>query len=112
MTSNQGKTTTDTSATVQKRGFAAMNRQLQRAIASKGGQAAHQKGTAHEFDSKEARLAGQKGGMAVSRDREHMAEIGRRGGESRQATQRTAEQSSASIGEPSPRQPGAKPGAC
>lgn len=71
-----------------KRGFAAMNQQLQREIASKGGQAAHQKGTAHEFDSEEARLAGQKGGVAVSRDRNHMAEIGRRGGESRQAAQR------------------------
>lgn len=112
MTSNPGKTASDASATAQKRGFAAMNQQLQRAIASKGGQAAHQKGTAHEFDSKEARLAGQKGGMAVSRDREHMAEIGRKGGESRQAMQRAAEQSPASIGEPSSQQTGAKLGAC
>jgi general stress protein YciG len=76
-----------------KRGFAAMNQQLQREIASKGGQAAHQKGTAHEFDSEEARLAGQKGGAMVSRDRDHMAEIGRRGGESRQAAQRDDERS-------------------
>lgn len=71
-----------------KRGFAAMNEEQQREIASKGGQAAHQKGTAHEFDSEEARRAGQKGGEAVSRDREHMAEIGRKGGESRQAANR------------------------
>lgn len=71
-----------------KRGFAAMNEARQREIASKGGQAAHQKGTAHEFDSEEARLAGQKGGEAVSRNREHMAEIGRKGGESRQSAQR------------------------
>ncbi len=69
-----------------KRGFAAMDEATQRAIASKGGQAAHQKGTAHEFDSEEARRAGQKGGEAVSRNREHMAEIGRKGGESRQST--------------------------
>jgi len=68
-----------------KRGFAAMDGATQRAIASKGGQAAHQKGTAHEFDSEEARRAGQKGGEAVSRNREHMAEIGRKGGESRQS---------------------------
>src|SRR5471030_2919045 len=45
-----------------KRGFAAMNEAQQREIASKGGQAAHQKGTAHEFDTEEARRAGQKGG--------------------------------------------------
>ncbi|MES2263284.1 MAG: KGG domain-containing protein [Pseudomonadota bacterium] len=71
-----------------KRGFAAMNEAQQREIASKGGQAAHQKGTAHEFDSEEARRAGQKGGEAVSRNREHMAAIGRKGGESRQSAQR------------------------
>jgi general stress protein YciG len=71
-----------------KRGFAAMDEATQRAIASKGGQAAHQKGTAHEFDSEEARRAGQKGGEAVSRDREHMAAIGRKGGESRQSAAR------------------------
>ncbi len=71
-----------------KRGFAAMDENQQREIASKGGQAAHQKGTAHEFDSEEARRAGQKGGEAVSRDREHMADIGRKGGESRQSAAR------------------------
>ncbi|WP_426193031.1 KGG domain-containing protein [Massilia sp. DWR3-1-1] len=73
-----------------KRGFAAMDQNQQREIASKGGQAAHQKGTAHEFDSEEARRAGQKGGEAVSRDRNHMAEIGRKGGESRQSASRAA----------------------
>jgi len=65
------------------RGFASMDREKQREIASKGGRAAHAKGTAHEFDSGEARDAGRKGGMAVSRNREHMAAIGRRGGEAR-----------------------------
>src|SRR4029078_10926160 len=39
--------------------------------------------TAHDFDSSEAREAGRKGGVAVSRNREHMAAIGRRGGEAR-----------------------------
>jgi uncharacterized protein len=65
------------------RGFASMDRSKQREIASKGGRAAHAKGTAHEFDSGEAREAGRKGGVAVSRNREHMAAIGRRGGEAR-----------------------------
>jgi uncharacterized protein len=65
------------------RGFASMDRSKQKEIASKGGKAAHAKGTAHEFDSSEAREAGRKGGVAVSRNREHMAAIGRRGGEAR-----------------------------
>ena len=66
-----------------KRGFASMDEEKQREIASKGGQAAHEAGNAHEFDSDEAREAGKKGGEAVSQDREHMAEIGEKGGESR-----------------------------
>lgn len=73
------------------RGFASMDRSKQREIASKGGKAAHAKGTAHEFDSGEAREAGRKGGVAVSRNREHMAAIGRRGGEARgQSRNRTS----------------------
>jgi general stress protein YciG len=59
-----------------------MTPEKKREIASKGGRAAHQKGTAHEFTSDEARAAGRKGGETVSRDRQHMSEIGRRGGES------------------------------
>ena len=49
------------------RGFASMDRGKQREIASKGGKAAHQKGTAHEWTSDEAREAGRKGGMASHR---------------------------------------------
>ena len=49
------------------RGFASMDRSKQRDIASKGGKAAHQKGTAHEWTSEEAREAGRKGGMASYR---------------------------------------------
>jgi general stress protein YciG len=71
------------SRTRSNRGFASMDRDKQKEIASKGGRAAHAKGTAHEFDSGEAREAGRKGGVAVSRNREHMAAIGRRGGEAR-----------------------------
>ncbi|MEA5503013.1 general stress protein [Halotia wernerae UHCC 0503] len=65
-----------------KRGFASMDEDKQREIASKGRNAAHEKGTAHEFTSEEAREAGHKGGETVSQDREHMAEIGREGGKS------------------------------
>lgn len=89
------------------RGFASMDQAKQREIASKGGKAAHEKGTAHEFTSEEARMAGskggkiahekgtahewtseeareagRKGGQSVSQNREHMAEIGKKGGES------------------------------
>jgi len=71
-----------------KRGFASMDASKQREIASKGGRAAHAKGTAHEFTPDEARVAGRKGGEAVSRDRAHMAAIGREGGHSRGARAR------------------------
>jgi general stress protein YciG len=46
------------------RGFASMDRDKQREIASKGGKAAHKAGTAHEWTSEEARDAGRKGGIA------------------------------------------------
>ena len=52
-----------------RRGFASMDRSKQREIASKGGRAAHRKGTAHEFTSEEARRAGRKGGRARGRNR-------------------------------------------
>lgn len=70
-------------ANTSKRGFASMDPSKQKEIASKGGRAAHAKGTAHEFTSDEARVAGRKGGEAVSRDRAHMSAIGREGGHSR-----------------------------
>jgi general stress protein YciG len=62
------------------RGFAAMDEAKQQEIARKGGRASHQRGTAHEFDTAEAREAGRKGGVSVSQDRAHMAMIGRKGG--------------------------------
>jgi len=52
-----------------RRGFAAMDPKKQREIASKGGRAAHKHGSAHEWNSDEARQAGRKGG-ATSRRRE------------------------------------------
>ncbi len=62
------------------RGFASMDPTKQRAIASKGGKAAHAQGRAHEFSPDEARKAGRVGGEVVSENRAHMAEIGRKGG--------------------------------
>ena len=58
------------------RGFASMDRAKQREIASKGGKAAHAKGTAHEWTSEEAREAGRKGGMASHRRRKQMMDEG------------------------------------
>lgn len=67
-------------------GFHKMDKDAQKSIASRGGIAAHKKGTAHEFDSNEARAAGKKGGDKVSSNREHMAAIGRKGGQARAAS--------------------------
>lgn len=47
----------------ERRGFASMSPEKQREIASKGGRAAHEKGTAHEWTPDEARVAGRKGGQ-------------------------------------------------
>ncbi|MBA3697401.1 MAG: hypothetical protein H0W78_00845 [Planctomycetes bacterium] len=79
-------------APTRNRGFAAMDQERQRQIASLGGRAAHQSGNAHEFDSQEAREAGRRGGQAVSRDRQHMAEIGARGGQHRRSLARRADE--------------------
>ncbi len=76
-------TTNDTNGLKRDRGFASMDRDRQREIASKGGKAAHALGSAHEFTAEEARIAGRKGGETVSRDRAHMAAIGRAGGQAR-----------------------------
>jgi len=72
------------------RGFASMDRSKQREIASKGGKAAHQKGTAHEWTSEEAREAGRKGGMASHRRK--------------QEQQSSDVQGSAETGDPNPEQ--------
>ena len=85
-------------ANTSRRGFASMDAAKQREIASKGGKAAHAKGTAHEFTSDEARVAGRKGGEAVSRDRAHMSAIGREGGHSRGARARATTQTSGNNG--------------
>lgn len=61
-------------------GFASMAPDDLARIASKGGKAAWAAGAAHKFTTDEARAAGVKSGKAVSADRAHMAEIGRKGG--------------------------------
>ncbi len=91
-----------------RRGFAGMDPQKQREIASKGGKAAHAKGTAHEFTPEEAREAGRKGGQAAHMrgtahqfTPEEAREAGRKGGRSsRRGAARQREQ----LGESS-RQP-------
>jgi general stress protein YciG len=91
-------------------GFAGMDPEKQRQIASKGGKAAHQKGTAHEFTSEEARVAGRKGGqVAHARGRAHQftpeeaREAGRKGGlASRNQVQRQAEAATATATEERP----------
>ena len=57
-----------------------MDPATQRRIASLGGKEAQRLGRAHRYTSDEAKAAGQKGGKAVSANRAHMAEIGRKGG--------------------------------
>lgn len=73
-----------------KRGFGSMDEEKQREIASKGGKAAHEEGTAHEFDSEEASEAGRKGGESQGKennpgnfanDAEKAREAGKKGGE-------------------------------
>ena len=88
MPSNKGKD--DDNKGTNQRGFASMNEEKQREIASKGGRAAHEKGTAHEFTSEEAREAGRKGGHAAHEkgtahefSSEEAREAGRKGGQSR-----------------------------
>ena len=70
------------------RGFASMDPDRQREIASEGGKAAHEQGAAHEFTSEEAREAGRKGGQAAHEkgtahefDSEEAREAGRKGGQ-------------------------------
>jgi len=75
-----------------------MDPQKQREIASKGGKAAHAKGTAHEFTPEEAREAGRKGGQAAHMrgtahqfTPEEAREAGRKGGRSARRAKTGAE---------------------
>jgi uncharacterized protein len=87
------------------RGFAGMDRERQRQISSQGGKAAHQKGTAHEFDSNEAREAGRKGGM-VSGGRRRAREQAEQGRPGREPERESSESESESESETSSRDTG------
>jgi general stress protein YciG len=78
--------------TKKRRGFAVMDPEEQREIARFGGQTSHAKSKAHEFTTEEARQAGQKGGSIVSQDREHMARLGRMGGNAKARRKRAKEE--------------------
>jgi general stress protein YciG len=65
------------------RGFACMDPERRRAVAQRGGQKVQQRGRGHRFTPEEAREAGARGGLVASQDRQHMAELGRKGAASR-----------------------------
>jgi uncharacterized protein len=91
------------------RGLAALTPEQRAAISSKGGRAAQAKGTAHRFTWAEACKAGRLGGIAVSRDPERMAAIGRKGGLTRAANARQrAEAAAQSPVDPIPSSPPTK----
>src|SRR3954465_13976273 len=80
---NQERSNTGTGNGRSLRGFASMDKEKQRHIASKGGRAAHEKGTAHEFNSDEASMAAKKGherGTAHEFTPEEARIAGRKGG--------------------------------
>lgn len=66
-----------------RRGFGGMDPEKLREISSKGGKIAHEQGVAHTFTTEEAAEAGRKGGRSVSQDRDHMARIGKKGGQAK-----------------------------
>ena len=55
--------------TKSRRGFAAMDAETQRRIASQGGRASHESGRGHRFSADEARDAGRKGGLVSRKNR-------------------------------------------
>jgi len=61
----------------ERRGFASMSPEKQREIASRGGKAAHRKGTAHQWSPDEARNAGRKGGQISRGGRGRIVEVTR-----------------------------------
>jgi general stress protein YciG len=99
-----------TTSNTKNRGFASMNSEKQREIARKGGRAAHEKGTAHEFTADEARAAGRKGGERVSANREHMSRIGRLGGKSSAGRRSANARQGGGDESPMMSHPGSEPG--
>lgn len=66
-----------------KRGFASLSPERRKEIASNGGKKAHENGTAHKWTQETAKAAGHKGGVTTSQNRDHMAAIGKIGGQNR-----------------------------
>jgi uncharacterized protein len=66
-----------------KQGFASLTPERRAEIARIGGRTAHEQGRAHEFTPEQARDAGRKGGKIVASDKNHMREIGSKGGKTR-----------------------------
>lgn len=90
-TPNKDMSSTTPAATPpSRRGFAGMAADKHRSISSTGGKTAHAQQRAHEFSSEEARRAGRLGGERVSRNREHMAAIGRKGGRANKGAARSS----------------------
>ena len=76
----------------QKRGFALLAPEDLRELARQGGRASQANGTANRWTSESARVAGRMGGRTISRDREHMRTIGRKGGTGKKGYRRNKEQ--------------------
>jgi uncharacterized protein len=84
-----------------KRGFASMDQEKRRQIASMGGKAAHRKGAAHEFTPEEAREAGRKGGrMAHRRTMPNSEPVENRGPEAESAAPSAEQETGASSPTP------------
>jgi uncharacterized protein len=60
----RGTAETPVTSNTSRRGFASMDPETQRRIASEGGKASHKSGRGHRFSPEEARAAGRKGGLA------------------------------------------------
>jgi len=76
----------------QKRGFALLAPEELRELARQGGTTSQANGTANRWTSESARVAGRMGGRTISRDREHMRTIGRKGGTGKKGYRRNKEQ--------------------
>ncbi|MGE5520129.1 MAG: KGG domain-containing protein [Candidatus Dadabacteria bacterium] len=74
MTNNEMEPRSEEKRSSSRRGFAAMDPERQRQIASQGGRAAHQQGVAHEWSADEARQAGRKGGQNSGTKRRNRGE--------------------------------------
>src|SRR5688572_24958663 len=84
------------------RGFAAMDAEKQRQIASMGGRAANRSGNAHEFDAEEAREAGRRGGLARSASRRASRSIELADGQGVMLSTQAAQPASPAMETPTP----------